>query len=321
MSGEIGFSMRTSVIICTYNRSRLLERTLHSLARQTAKPEAYEIIVIDDGSTDRTAGLCEEMRHDLPNMKCLSMTRNLGLAAAGNLGIRAAQGGALLFIDDDCVAQEDWVEHLTASLERESIVAGAITSPVSDPIKFCHNISQFHPFMNSRRAGEIRSIAGANMGIRRAVLDELGGFDEKSKVPDTELMLRARSRGYQIHFAPRAVILHDPDRTSLTAILKYSSEHARETILLRNKYRSLLKTPFVLRSPNLVLGFAPLIALSVTLMIYGRNPGLARYFWTVPLVYIQKLAWCWGAAGGLLAGPRRNSDASGIIEEGSSRRF
>jgi GT2 family glycosyltransferase len=141
------------------------------------------------------------------------------------------------------------------------------------------------------------------MGIRRSVLEELGGFDEKSRVPDMELMLRARSRGHQVHFAPRAVVIHDPDRTSLAAVLKHASEHASKTILLHNQYDALLQTPFVLRSPGLILLAAPLIALVVTLGIYANSPGLVRYSWTAPLVYAQKLAWCWGAARGLRENP------------------
>jgi len=312
--------MLASVIICTHNRDRLLERALRSLARQTAKSERFEIIVIDDGSSDETARLVAGMRRDLSNMTCVSLAEHLGLARAANVGIRAAKGEFLLFTDDDCVAQEDWVEWLTASLAQEPLVAGAVTVPASGYIKFCHNISQFHPFMNPRRSGAIASIAGANMGIRRSVLQELGGFDERSKIPDMELMLRARSRGYRVHFAPRAVVLHDPDRTNLVTILKYSSEHASETILLRNRYRSLLKTPFVLRSPGLILMAAPLIAPVATLQIYGNNLHLARYFWTAPLVYLQKLAWCWGAARGLSGRSGKSANATDCPEEEKSRR-
>jgi GT2 family glycosyltransferase len=291
--------MFASVILCTYNRVHLLERTLRSLASQTVPSEQFEIIVVDDGSTDGTAALCERAKRDLPSMEYVAMAKNLGLAAAGNRGIRSARGDILLFIDDDCIAQEDWVECLTASLEQHPLAAGAIKSPLLNYVKFCHNISQFHPFMKRRAEGQMESIVGANMGIRRLVLEELGGFDEKSKVPDMELLLRARLKGHRVHFAPGAIVIHDPERTSLAAVLKNASAHASKTILLRNKYDSLLHTPFVLRSPGFILLAAPLIALKVTLEIYANNPGLVKYFWTAPLVYAQKLAWCWGAARGL----------------------
>ncbi|MCX6578486.1 MAG: glycosyltransferase [Candidatus Aminicenantes bacterium] len=291
--------MFASVILCTYNRAHLLERALRSRACQTVTSEKFEIVVVDDGSTDGTAALCERAGRDLSNMRYVAMGKNLGLAAAGNRGLRSARGEFLLFIDDDCIAQEGWVECMTSSLERHPLAAGAIQSPVSNYIKLCHNISQFHPFMKRRTEGWTGSIAGANMGIRRLVLEELGGFDEKSKVPDMELMLRARLKGLRVHFAARAVVIHDPDRTSLATVLKNASEHASKTILLRNTYDSLLHTPFVLRSPGLILLGAPLIALMVTLKVYASNSGLVKYFWTAPLVYAQKLAWCWGAARGL----------------------
>jgi GT2 family glycosyltransferase len=291
--------MFASVILCTYNRVRLLERALRSLARQTVTSEQFEIVVVDDGSTDGTSELCHRAARSLSNLKYFSMGKNLGLAAAGNRGIRSAGGELLLFIDDDCIAQEDWVKHLAASLEQHPIVAGAIQSPVSNYIKFCYNISQFHPFMKRRTEGWARSIAGANMGIRRSVVEELGGFDEMSQVPDMEFLFRARLQEHLAHFAPKAVVIHDPDRTNLATVLKIASEHASKMILLRNRFGSLLHTPFVLRSPELILLAAPLIALAGTLGIYLNNSGLVQYLWTAPLVYAQKLAWCWGAAQGL----------------------
>jgi GT2 family glycosyltransferase len=136
--------------------------------------------------------------------------------------------------------------------------------------------------------------------LRKSVLEDLRGFDEGSKVPDTEFILRARSQGYHVHFSAKAVVLHDPDRSRLSTVLRYSSEHAAETIRLRIKYRELLKTPILLRSAGLILLCAPFISFWVTSRIYVENPGLARYCWTAPLVYLQKLAWCWGAVRGTL---------------------
>jgi GT2 family glycosyltransferase len=291
--------MLASVILCTYNRARLLERALSSLSRQTMTPDGFEVIVVDDGSSDGTAAVCEKAGRSLPGFRYIPLARNLGLAAAGNRGIREARGEAFLFIDDDCIADESWAESLAASLERHPLAAGAIRSPLTNPIKLGHNISQFHPFMERREEGWAKSIAGANMGMRRSLFSELGGFNEKSEVPDMELLFRAWEKGYRVRFVPGAVILHDPERVRLAKILAHAARRASLMIPLRQQYGPLLRTPFILRSPDLILLAAPLIALKVTAGIYVNNRGLTRYSWTAPLVFAQKLAWCWGAAQGL----------------------
>ena len=289
-----------SVIICTFNRARLLRRALSSLARQTTGPDGFEVVVVDDGSDDDTAGVCREILRGFANSQYIPLGRNEGLPSARNRGIREARGEYVLFVDDDCIPERNWLEKMMEALDKEKIVAGAIESPPYSYLKLCHNIAEFHPFMPGRKKGVVDFIAGANMGFRRSVFLELGVFHE-GIIPgeDMEFILRARQRGYRIYFTPDAVVTHDPDRTVLRNILAYSSEHAFISILLRNQYLHLLQTPVLLRSPFLVLAASPLIAFKVTIGIYLRNSRLWKVFWTAPMVYLLKLSWCWGAYLGL----------------------
>ena len=101
-----------SVIICTYNRSPVLARALRSLARQSFAAGDFEVVVVDDGSTDNTAEVCEGMHAELANLRYIAAGKNEGLARARNIGIAAAAGEYLLFTDDDCIASEHWVEFL-----------------------------------------------------------------------------------------------------------------------------------------------------------------------------------------------------------------
>jgi GT2 family glycosyltransferase len=294
----------TSVIICTYNRASYLRRMLEVLREQTLGPEDFEIIIVDDGSRDTTARVCAEMRGRLPNLKYVRNEKNRGLAASRNRGLDIAAGNHILFSDDDCLPSAEWVERLSSALTHEPIVSGAVASTATNFLRLCHNIAQFHAVMpGSRPAGKREFFAGANMAFRRSVFDELGGFDKDALLcEDTELILRARERGYSPMFFPDAVVTHIPHRNNLSSIFSYAVRHASATIHLRNRYRLLLKTPFVLRSPSLILVFAPVIALKVTLSIYLRNPQLLRWPATIPVVLALKFAWCWGAARGLKKG-------------------
>jgi len=289
-----------SIIICTYNRASMLHRLLHSLAGQTLAADDFEVIVVDDGSTDSTADVCNAAVKDMPNLRYIPTGKNRGLGSAANLGVKSAKGDCLIFTDDDCIPRQDWAENMIQALEKNPLVGGCVTSPTSNYIKLCHNIAEFHRFMPGRKAGVTDFIAGANMGFWRALYDEIQGFPTGHILsPDMQFILKAREKGYSICFVPNAVITHDHDRTSLANIFSYAEDHAAETILLRSRYRKLLKTPFVLLSPGLLLVTAPVIAAKVTAEIYFCNTSNMKFMMTAPVVYALKLAWCWGAVRGL----------------------
>jgi len=289
--------MNISVIISTYNRAHLLERALYALAFQTFDTSRFEIIVVDDGSIDNTKKICNRMHQLLPNLRCMHLNKNIGKPSALNRAIKSARGKYILFSDDDCIARKDWVERLSENIESKSIVAGAVASPFNSYIKLCHNIAHFHLFMQGSKADSIKFIAGANMGIKCQVLKDLNYFQEGRRIAfDTEFIFRAHTKAYHIYFDANAVVTHDPENLTLRKILNYSVEHASESILLRNQYQSLLHTPFILKSPIFILVASPLIALLATLKIYWNNFNLKKVFWTMPLVFIIKMAWCIGAA-------------------------
>ena len=306
----------TSVIICTYNRAPLLKRVLRSLTKQSLPFNQFEVIVVDDGSQDETAHVCEVMGHELPNLRYVSAGANLGLASARNVGIAEARGNRIIFTDDDCIPERNWTERMSDALEKEAIVAGAIASPTGSYLKLCHNIAEFHHIMAGQKEGPKEFIACANAGFQRSALDDLNGFEDKTNPSeDMELILRARMKGYRVYFVPDAMVEHDPDRMTLASIFKYAARNAAQTVILRNRYRSLLRTPFLLRSPALLLAAAPAIALKVTSGIYFRNPRIAKLFWTAPMVYALKLAWCWGAARSLRNSAISKIDPGGAVRE------
>src|SRR5438128_11566688 len=126
--------MRISVVIATYNRRRLLSRTLQTVLAQTVAPEDYEVIVVVDGSSDKTV----EFLRDFRDHPCLQVVeqQNLGQAAAINAGLTASRGNIILFLDDDIVCPPNLLEeHLHAHRDSEaSLVYGPVLlAPESHP--------------------------------------------------------------------------------------------------------------------------------------------------------------------------------------------
>ena len=110
-----------------------------------------------------------------------------------------------------------------------------------------------------------------------------------------EIALRARQQGYLIYFADDAVVIHEPDYCQLKEILRYPQDHATETIKLRYQYKDLLGTPFILRSAMMLRLLSPVIAMQKIFEIYFGNIRNLKYIKTLPLVFLLKLVWCWGA--------------------------
>ncbi|MFC2171638.1 glycosyltransferase [Acidobacteriota bacterium] len=309
----------TSVIVCTYRHPQLMKRLLVCLTEQTASKEAYEIIAVFDKHELETRKICRAMQDRLPNLRIVLSPGHTTLAGAINIGVHHARGNYLIFTDDDCLPHQDWVSNMTAALQREPLVMGAITSPTSEYVKLSHNVSHLYRWMPGRRAGPMPFLAGATMGFRRSVFNEIGGFFPDSKNNDMDFLLKARSRGYRVYFDPKARIAHDPDRNTLRAVFGYTYTLASNTIVLRQQHKKLMRTPFVLRSSLLLRLASPFIAFGMTVKIFFGNISLIRYVHTAPLVFAMKITWCWGAAAGLARYRGGQSSTEGPKEDARSR--
>ena len=203
-------SLRFSVIVPTFNRADLLRRCLDALAQQDyAGP--YEVIVVDDGSTDRTPGVLRSR----PGVIHLRQA-NRGPAAARNRGIAAATGDILAFTDDDCLVPADWLSRLADGYVRHPAVAG-VGGYLEAPTEVLeHNLlARFERSVGRDEYGAgPREVLGGfdcpaggtnNMSYRRAVLEEVGGFDEAfpfAAGEDADLKRRITDRGYQLLYTP-----------------------------------------------------------------------------------------------------------------------
>jgi glycosyltransferase involved in cell wall biosynthesis len=197
-----------SVVIPTRNRKGRLAALIDSLKRQTLASERLELIVVDDGSTDGTDELLAEASRDSGffRFEVLRLTTSLGPAAARNAGWRRARAPIVAFTDDDCEADPRWLEELLTRSSGDRVALQGRTQPIPREVE---RIGPFARTLTVTRLGPFYPTC--NMAYPRALLKELGGFDESYPAPggeDTDLALRALERGARIEFADAARILH-----------------------------------------------------------------------------------------------------------------
>src|SRR5438477_13199211 len=101
-----------SVIVCSFNGSRTIGECLQAILHQTTPLDSYEIIVVDDGSTDGLSQIVTTLFSSRTHCHLIRFEHNRGLSAARNAGWRAACGAIVLYIDDDAVPDPDWIEQL-----------------------------------------------------------------------------------------------------------------------------------------------------------------------------------------------------------------
>jgi glycosyltransferase involved in cell wall biosynthesis len=225
-----------SVVVCSYNGGSTLDECLNSLMNLNY-PD-YEVILIDDGSTDETREIAarypQVVTHHQPNR---------GLSEARNVGARLARGEIVVYTDSDCVADEDWLYYLAQSMNDQCVdaIGGPNIPPLSDCwVARCVAVSPggpSHVMLDDRHA---EHVPGCNMAFRRSELLSLGGFDPQFRQAgdDVDICWRWIDRGKSIGYAPAAMVWHHR-RSTVSAYLRQQKGYGRAEamVLLKHPHR------------------------------------------------------------------------------------
>lgn len=252
-----------SVIIPTYNRKNSLTATLDSLADLDYPKDRYEVVVVGDGSRDGTEDTIRGIKGRLPYSLSYHAQEKKGISAAKNLGIREAGGDLLVFTDDDCIFEKDWLSRLIGHLDSPDVgaVGGPDRSP-SDASFFArsvdYTVTSFAGTGGVRRKEGVRLAKyyprGCNIAFPQAVIEKAGGYDETLAAgEEIELDYRIRQAGYLLKYAPDAPVWHKR-RGSLLGFLRQMYSRGYTRVELARRHLALLEPSYLL-PPLAIVGF------------------------------------------------------------------
>ena len=214
-----------SFIICTYNREKYIYECLSRLAKNTVKKD-WEVVLVNNNSTDNTAAECERFVKDFPNIHYRYFVETQqGLSYARNRGIAEAKGNWLVFLDDDAMVESDYIENLQSHLKQhpEAAAFGGQIEPLFEDGEPAWYSKWSMGFVSAIDRGntvhvfpENKFPIGANMGIKRDVIEKVGLFNtELGRTgnnllagEEKDLFNRIRKAGYEILYFPNIGVKH-----------------------------------------------------------------------------------------------------------------
>ena len=273
-----------SLIVCTYNRDKYLYGALQCIAENGFPKEAYEIVLVNNMSTDNTESECQRFRNDYPDVDFRYFVEtNQGLSFARNRGIQESRGETLVFLDDDSYIQEGYLNNLQRQLDAhpDADAFGGKILPVFESGEAPKWLSKWNfSWVSAIDMGDSVKLfngkafpIGANMGIRREMLSEVGPFNTqlgRSKKnlmggEEKDLFERIRNQGGNIYYFPDVLVHHviPPTRTTKDYIKRMGegvgrSERIRTLGISKWEYLKRLFTELIKWGGTLVLwlGFA-----------------------------------------------------------------
>lgn len=273
---ESGRPLKLSVVIPCLNAAATIGVQLDALAGQSW-PGDWEVIVADNGSTDGSREIVRSYQGRLPGLKLVDASGRGGQAHARNAGAAAATGDALLFCDADDEVAPGWLAALGRALAEHEFVACRYDNEKLNPVwvQRTHLNPQKDGLTSYDYPPFLPHAGGGGLGVRRAVHEEVGGFDETlPALEDTDYCWRIQLAGHAFHFAPEAVVnirhRHDPRK-----IFRQGVSYGKHNVLIYQRYRSrgmprLGWAPGVLRWGKLLL--------KTPVMLLTRE-GRSRWLW------------------------------------------
>jgi glycosyltransferase involved in cell wall biosynthesis len=247
-----------SVVIPARDAERALPALLQSLRQQTLAPERFEVVVVENGSVDRTAEVAAA--HGARVVRSAVANRSL----ARNAGVEAARSDLIAFTDADCVATPSWLEGLLACRGTAPLLAGRVmitTRPSPNAVERFERTWRFAQEVFARQGWA----ATANLCVERSAFEAVGGLDPGYRhiAEDADFCIRASRAGYSIAYCGEAVIEHAAD-DALTSLLKRSFFHGYSSA---QAMRRIGVGHVAWRHPR------PLISPNAALTALGVDPG------------------------------------------------
>lgn len=231
-------SIVISVIICSYNRANYIVQALKSLSAQSLPKSTFEVIVVDNNSTDNTAEVCDEYIKENTGLNAYYLTETQqGSSFARNTGAKHAHGEILVFMDDDAVARVDFLEKISAFFEKHPEAGGLggriIPLYIPDEPKWMSHfvsslVGNFHYSNELTIFSEDKYPLESNMAVKKSDFDTIGGFNEN--LPGVKGTLRIGGEGKDFFFRLKKMgkpIFYDPS---------VQVQHVVETSKLTREY-------------------------------------------------------------------------------------
>jgi GT2 family glycosyltransferase len=260
--------LEVSVVITNYNGKALLEKNLPKVieASKNKKNKIKEIIVVDDGSEDKSTSF---VKKKFPEVRLIKHKINRGFSAAANTGARTATGNLICLINNDVVPEKDFLESVLTHFKDKKVFAVSLheTGYGWAKGKFEEGFIIHEPGKEGRKPHATFWVNGGSGVFRRDIWMKLGGMDEKLLSPfyweDIDLSYRALKRGYKLLWEPKALVYHEHE-TTIGKLPKKKVETIREINQLIFIWKNLT-------SPNLIKRH--LVGLVKRI---GRHPGYIR---------------------------------------------
>ncbi len=224
-----------SIIVCTRNRAEKLSRTLQAIQMLAIPAGAdFEVIVVDNGSTDRTAEVCANVEGAFQGRLKRIFLESPGLSRAGNTGFGAARGSIISFLDDDVLPRRDWLEVVWRQFSGDQEL-GAISGQVALlnaddlPISI-RRLTELTEFQSLAHAFGL--FIGCNLAVRRRLIERVGLFDPDigtgtrfGSAGDSDFFYRAWKAGEKLLYVPSLFVHHDHGRSTREARFKVSRDY------------------------------------------------------------------------------------------------
>lgn len=235
MQHESGWGEIPSIaaIICSYNRAAYLYKAIESLTNQTLPMEQYEIIIVDNGSTDGTEAMVKEKFSHVENIRYI-FEPNHGLSRARNAGWRSSRAHFVAFLDSDAIARPDWLERIVDAFNSVKPTPGCIGGRIDAiweaprppwlPDQLLINLSLVNFEHGPLVLPESVCLVGANMAFPLITLEELGGFatdlgmrkDIVLGMEENYLQYLIRENGWSCYYHPEILVSHYIQASRLT---------------------------------------------------------------------------------------------------------